>query len=576
MARVAVVVLLFIGAMIIPCNSHSSSHITNLQIVGPVEIDEYASVSYSVSSTSIGNISKYLWSLIPETIGDILNTDQQRIILKTGNVDTNRKAVLQVTVTDDKGNTYFSKREIRVIDSPDDWIRTWGGLGYDQALCVVEAIDNNIYITGYFENTVDFDFGSGEEIRSSNGRKDAFLMKLDANGEFRWVRTWGGAGIDAGNRIAIGPDGSIFVAGWCMECDLDPGPGELLHQGIGANDFFLSKFDPLGNLIWSRAWGGIFWDLVHGLAVGPDGSIYLGMEFVGTVDFDPGPGVHEMTGPGALDAALTKLSSNGDLLWVYVWGSPGGDGVDGVVVDKEGNLYMTGDFSGTIDFDPGPIEDIRISHGERDMFVAKFANGEDYEWIRTWGGAGDTVEGWDKGNGIAVDSGGNVYVAGFISRTADIDPGPGVCTKSSKGGTDIILCKYDPMGNFLWGQTWGGDKWDFAIEVCVDEAGNPFVCGAFKGSVDFDTSGGQKIFTSEGLHDAFVSKFSYDGLYLWSRSIGGEESDYAYGITSARNGWIYLCGSFCAIGNFGEGGNIRERASIGSADAFIIKMKSSP
>jgi hypothetical protein len=373
--------------------------------------------------------------------------------------------------------------------------------------------------------------------------------------------------------VATGLDGSVYVAGWSMnDVDFDPGPGVVNYQWFGANDFFLSKFDPDGNLIWSRAWGGPLWDIVHGLAVDSHGCAYLGFEFYGTFDSDPGPGTDIHIGIGKADAGFCKFSSDGDFLWAHTWGSPEGDGGDGVVVDCPGNIYLTGDFSGTIDFDPGPAVDLHASNGERDIFLLKFGPDDEYVWGRTWGSAGSTTESWDKGNGICADQNGNVFVTGFINGTVDLDPGPGECRRVSNGGSDAVLSGFDGDGNFLWGKSWGGTDWDMGFDTIADASGAVYVVGSFRETADFDPATGPDIFVSSGYDDAFVSRFSADGTYCRTGILGDSLRDYAHSVTTDSKGCaIVVGGLWDSIGSIGTSDDLKWK-SYGGVIAFILRV----
>ena len=114
----------------------------------------------------------------------------------------------------------------------------------------------NVYVTGSFWSTVDFDPGPGTDEHSSSGWDDAFLSKFDANGDFQWACSWGGGANDHGYGVAIDGSGNVYVTGYFFgTVDFDPGEGEDAHSAFGL-DVVLSKFDSNGNFQWARTWGG--------------------------------------------------------------------------------------------------------------------------------------------------------------------------------------------------------------------------------------------------------------------------------------------------------------------------------
>jgi hypothetical protein len=165
--------------------------------------------------------------------------------------------------------------------------------------------------------------------------------------------------------------------------------------------------------------------------------------FHGTVDFDPGPDVDNHVSNGGHDAFVTKFDSGGNYIGARTWGGTDFDYGFGAAVDGWGDVYVTGYFSGTVDFDPGPDVDNHVSNGFRDTFLTKFDSSGNFVWARTWGGTG-----FDYGNGVAVDGSGNAYVTGMFEDEVDFDPGPGMNNQVSNGYDDAFLSKFPPDGNW--------------------------------------------------------------------------------------------------------------------------------
>ena len=394
------------------------------------------------------------------------------------------------------------------------WAKTWGGGSWDWSHGV--RVDNlgNVYVTGHFSYTVDFDPGPGEDWHISNGDSDVFLSKFDSSGNFIWAKTWGGNLWDYGIGVATDGSGNIYVTGMFGETvDFDPGPGEDWHTStVGGDDVFLSKFDSSGNFIWAKTWdGSIGIGMVlegdGGVATDGSGSVFVAGTFYGTVDFDPGPGEdwHTTVGGGA-DAFLSKFDSNGNFIWAKTWG--GGSDYDhgiGVATDSSGNIYVTGMFGETVDFDPGPGEDWHTAVSGVDAFLSKFDSSGAFLWAKTWGGNNS-----DIGYGVATDGSDNIYVVGVFSGTVDFDPGPG---EDWHTDGDAFLSKFDSSGAFIWAKTWGGTMHIWGDGVAVDSSGNSYVTGAFGGTVDFDPSSNEDWHASNGDFDAFLSKFLPDGSW---------------------------------------------------------------
>ncbi len=392
-------------------------------------------------------------------------------------------------------------------------------------------------------------------------------LTIEYTGKLGWARTWGGESWDYGCGVVVDGSGNVYVTGvFCGQVDFDPDGGDS-YTSNGYGDAFLSKYDSWGNFEWARIWGGSGWDYGDGVAVDGLGNIYVAGSFWATVDFDPDGGIDEYTSNGYSDVFLSKFDSSGNFDWVRTWGGLDQDSGEGVVVDGSGNLYVTGLFEDTADFDPGPGTDEHTSNGDYDAFLSKFDLSGNFKWARTWGGSSN-----DFGNGVAVDGSGNVYVTGNFKSTVDFDPGGGD-PHTWNGGRDIFLSKFDSSGNFKWARTWGGPEEDYGNEVAVDNSGNVYVTGFFESTLDFDPDGGNPH-TSNGSSDVFLSKFDSSGNFKGTRTWGGTWGDGGCGVAADSSGNVYVTGGFCGTVDFEPGGG-DVHTSNGYQDVFLSKFDSS-
>jgi len=453
------------------------------------------------------------------------------------------------------------------------WARTWGGSDNDKGYGVAVDGSGNVYVTGYFQNTVDLDPGSGVDTHTSNGDWDVFLSKFDSSGVFEWARTWGGSDqFDCGISVVADVSGNVYVTGrFRGSVDFDPESGVDNHTSNGVEDVFLSKFDSTGAFKWARTWGAGSGDSGHGVAVDGSGNVYVTGGFSGTVDFDPGSGVDNHTLNGGDDVFLSKFDPSGAFEWARTWGGGCGDLGLGVAIDGLSYVYVTGLFGGTVDFDPGSGVDNHTSNGYDDVFLSKFDSSGEFKWARTWGGS-DEYNG-DKGHGVAVDGSGNVYVTGCFEGTVDFDPGSGVDTHTSNGDWDVFLSKFDSSGVFEWARTWGGSGYDRGDDVAVDGSGNVYVTGWFRGTVDFDPGSGVDKHTSNGYYDVFLSKFDSSGAFKWACTWGGSDWwDEGCGVAVDGSDNVYVTGYFCGTVDFDPGTSVDNHTSNGHEDAFLSKF----
>jgi hypothetical protein len=323
------------------------------------------------------------------------------------------------------------------------WARTFGGSGADSGAGVAVDASGNVYVTGSFTGTADFDPGVGTANLISAGRHDAYVVKLDSAGSYVWARNFGGSGDDLGAGVAVDVSGNVVVTGrFWGTADFDPGVGTANLSAFGPTyDAFVVKLTSAGSYVWARNFNGSDFDSGAGVAVDVSGNVVVTGTFWGTADFDPGVGTANLTSAGRYDAFVVKLDSAGSFVWARTFGGSLEDEGSGIVVDASGNVYVKGSFAGTADFDPGVGTANLMSAGRYDAFVVKLDSAGSFVWARNFGGSGD-----DLGAGVAVDVSGNVYVTGSFAGTADFDPGVGTANLISAGESDAYVVKLNSSG----------------------------------------------------------------------------------------------------------------------------------
>jgi len=452
------------------------------------------------------------------------------------------------------------------------WARTWGGVDYDVGNCVAVDGSGNVYVTGSFKGTVDFDPGPGVDNHTFNGTYDVFLSKFDPSGNFLWAKTWGGSSYDMGSRVAVDGSGNVYVTGrFKGTVDFDPAAaGEDNHTSNGNYDVFLSRFDSSGGFIWAKTWGGDNQDVGTGVAVDGSGNVYTTGEFCDTVDFDPGSGFDNHVSNGSEDVFLSKFDASGNFLWAKTWGGSNNDGSSGVALDSSGNVYVTGGFRDTVDFNPAAVgEDNHTSNGNHDVFLSRFDSSGNFIWAKTWGGSN-----YDVGMEVALDGSGNVYTTGEFEGTVDFDPAAaGEDNHTSNGLYDVFLSKFDSSGNFLWAKTWGGSNYDVGSGVALDGPGNVYVTGSFRDTVDFDPGPGIDYHISNDLNDIFLSEFDSSGNFIWAKTWGGSNYDGGSGVALDSSGNVYVTGSFQDTVDFDPGPGVDNHISNGDGDVFLSKFE---
>ncbi len=461
------------------------------------------------------------------------------------------------------------------------WAKGMGGGDSDIAYSVAVDAEGNVYTTGYFEGTADFDPGAGTFNLTSAGKDDIFVSKLDASGNFVWAKRIGGSSDDTGESIAVDADGDIYITGSFSETvDFDPsdaGVSELTSAASsvgGVTDVFVTKLSASGDFVWAKSMGGSSTDMGFSVAVDDSKNVYTTGRFSQTADFDPGAGTFELSSANnSDDIFVSKLSSSGDFVWAKRMGGTSDDRGLALAVDGSGNVYTTGYFGRTVDFDPGDGTFELTTAGNDDIFVSKLSASGDFVWAKRMGGSEK-----DRGESVALDDAGNVHITGYFTGTADFDPSEsGTENLTSAGSRDIFVSKLSTSGNFVWAKRMGGDSFDVGgASVAVDASGNVYTTGTFTNTADFDPGNGVSNLTSKGTFDIFVSKLDASGNFVWVGQLGGGSVDQSFSIAVNATGTIYTTGYFMGQADFAPNEGVDELTSAGSGDIFVSKPGECP
>ena len=453
------------------------------------------------------------------------------------------------------------------------WAKQQGGI--DNDYCYSVALDNlgNIFTTGSFSETADFDPGAGIYNLTAVGADDIYITKLDAAGNFVWAKQMGGTGNDLGAALVVDNARNVYVTGWFQEMsDFDPGVGVYDLTSSGTYDTFITKLDPNGNLIWAKKMGGTGSDYVATINIDEFGNVYTAGSFYETCDFDPGVLAYNLTSTGASDIFISKLDSAGNFVWAKKIGGTGYENCSSIVLDNTGNFYLTGQFEGitAIDFDPGPgINNLTASSNFADVFILKLATNGNFIWSKKMGGTG-----YDAGTFLKLDSLGNLFVTGWFSDTCNFNPNGTPYNLSSSGFYDIFISKLDTTGNLVWAKKIGGPGYDFGFSIAIDATGNVCLTGVFEGAeaCDFDPGIGVFSLTPFGFYDAYVVKLNTVGNLIWAKQFGGTGNDQSNSIVSNSLGELLFSGYFNSSVDFDPDSTVFNMTSAGQSDSFICKL----
>jgi hypothetical protein len=329
-------------------------------------------------------------------------------------------------------------------------------------------------------------------------------------------RQIGAGDYDSVTAVAVDASGNVYVTGFTE--------GALVGDGTGSFDVFVRKYDPSGDVIWTDQFGTLSIDRAYGLAVDGSGNVYVAGQ---TGDLLEEEGAHY----GIDDGFVRKYTPNGKVVWTRQFGSDSSDIVYALAVDASGNSYVVGRTDGVVG---------SASFGSSDAFLRKYDPDGELLWSTQWGGSPSTS--WDEANAVAVDSDGNIYVAGMTD---------GVVTGiSNYGGRDVFVKKFSAAGLTTVTTQFGTSSDDYVEAVVVSED------GLYLAGTTFGDLGGPNA----GSADAYVRKLAASGFGLvWTKQLGTSGYDEAKALAVGAGGNLYVVGN--------TAGDLA--GSVGSEDCFL-------
>ena len=401
--------------------------------------------------------------------------------------------------------------------------------------------EGNVLVSAFFTGAITL----GGETLSSAGSTDGLLLKLRPTGEVVWAKKFGDILEDMVGGVTADEAGNVYITGR-VTSDIDLGDGV-----IGAG-LFVAKLDPDGGYVWSTSFGGdgVLLDVV----LDANGDVIAAGFFDEPIDAGDGP----ITPAGGSDVIITKLDggsgsvATADGGWVLTAGDATDQLAYAVTVDASRNVFVAGEFEGTIDFD-GFGTQSTATQGTVDAFLVKVTPGGSGSWLKTLHGTGTK-----RAYGVVLDDQGQATVVGEYngSFTAGAD------TLTSQASTDAFAVHYSASGDALWAKSFGGAGYQSARGAALDAEGNILFGGAASDTIDL---GGGPLTVVDDT-DAFVAKLSSSGDHLWSRLLGGMNEDAAFALSvSPDQETLVACTSRAENPDFGTG-------PLGAVDSIQTRL----
>ena len=434
----------------------------------------------------------------------------------------------------------------------EDWANSYGSTGYEGGYGIATDSNGNVYLTGLFDGSMNV---GSYTLASNSGSYDIFVIKLDTGGNVEWAKNYGSANYDDGYAIATDSSDNVYLTGQFYG-SMNVGSISTLTSNGGYSDIFVMKLDSDGIEKWAKNYGSTSTTSTTvggGIATDSSGNVYL------TGFFNSSMNVGSYTlasNGGSYDIFVIKLDTYGDEKWAKSYGTANNDYGFGIATDSYSNVYLTGEFSGSMNVGSLPNSPLISINASPDVFVMKLDTSGDVQWANSYGSTSS-----DTGYGIATDNTGNVYLTGHF----DISMNVGSYTLASNGSNDIFVIKLDTGGNVQWANSYGSTSSDTGNRIATDNTGNVYLTGYF----DISMNVGSYTLASNGSNDIFVIKLDTGGNVQWANSYGSTSSDTGDGIATDSNGNVYLTGLFDGSMNVGS---YTLASNGGSNDIFVMKL----
>lgn len=450
------------------------------------------------------------------------------------------------------------------------WMNQLGGTGADGAGYVSIDSKGNVISIADIASTAYFKPKSSKEIiftkSTSSTTKHLIITKVNSLGNLLWVKQI--EDILGTTSITIDKNDNIIIAGFYNNSkDFDPGIGVFNLTAKAGADIFILKLDEKGTFLWAGSIGSKNGEQPYSIVTDKNNNIALICEFRDTLDVDMSSAIFNLIPTSSIERAVLKLDSNGKFLWAHHLKDIN---PNALTFDSSGNLYSTGYFLGTKDFDYGTGIFNMTTTGaitSGDCYVLKEDTAGKFLWAKSFG----EFINRDNPMCIFVDNSQNVLIAGNCGAgNSDFDPGPGVV--NLVGNSEFIL-KLNKTGDYIWVKGINGGIYPFDfVSIGVNMDNQVYTYGHFDDKVDFDPSLGVSFLTPLASRDGFILKLDSNGIFDWVNQLNCTGTLSARNMVIGSNSSLYLGGIFTSKVDFDPSVSLKVDSSVGSNDVFTLKL----
>ena len=446
---------------------------------------------------------------------------------------------------------------------------------------------HNVYITGNFTGSIDFDGGSDTDVKTApNSSTGTFITKLAPDGSYLWTNIFDTSSGEAViNGIKTDSEGNTYTAGYFSGTVTFDGVGGVHSQLATSTSPFLLKLNASGNYVFTKFILSTGSDQRYAhtedLALDNVGNIYVAGQFNNTQNFAGNDGTDIINDPNInSDSFITKYNNLGVYQWTKIADNSQASNSNisnrSISIDTNQNIIVAGFYYDTITFDGPGGSDTRGSnpiYGSNSFITKLHADGS-YAFTRTLGNS-TPYSGNNSIMSATTDSDGNIYATGYYEGTINFAGALGVDARTSLG-TVTFLIKFDASGNYLYTKEFANtnnNAYNYSSKVAVDDQDGVYVAGTFYDQVDFSSNGSDVL----GIADTYgvsLAKFNKNGTYLWTKvpyTTTGSAGSYEFAaMTLDSDGRIYISSDFQGTVTFDGPGGSDTRTNLGNSYNFYV------
>ncbi len=383
------------------------------------------------------------------------------------------------------------------------WVATVGNQNPEEVSAIDIDPNGNIYATGEFTGTQDFDPGPGTYGLTVYGYVDVFVWVLKPDGTILRAHAIGGRSYESPLSISVQKDGYVALGGFFWgNPDMDHDPNvvkQVFSQGL--TDAFVLKMAPNGGVQWVRSYGTPGHERIHNVYIDDQQRVHLTGYAGPNTDFDPHPiGVRQAPANGG--GFLLKLKSNGDIDELKSLPV-----VPSRMIANTSGYYMSGNFSGTKDFDldSSQTANQQAVGNQTPLYAWHIDTNFQFEYVKTWPRANL----FDHSLNFAGGAHGGIVIAGNFNDTIDLDPSAFSDIRWTEGMNDMFAVHLDSNGAYTFGNVWGSGLHDLAAYALMNNDGELYFGGTFQAQMDFDPAPSIYDYGNPLGEEAFMLKLTY-------------------------------------------------------------------